>query len=117
MVAGEKAPGEVLAEISTELVKLHRRVYGRGPEKVKSFFADETVICLLYGGLTVAERTLIAEGHVEAVHRLRRGAREAMEAPAKTIVEKASGCPVIAYMGEIHPGLDLTVEVFVLEET
>ena len=116
-MAGEKAPGEVLAEISTELVKLHRRVYGRGPEKTKCFFADETVICLLYGGLTVAERTLIAEGQTEAVHRLRRNAREAIEAPAKTIVEKASGRRVIAYMGEIHPDLDLTVEVFVREET
>jgi uncharacterized protein YbcI len=115
-LAGEKAPGEVLAEISTELVKLHRRIYGRGPEKVKSFFADDTVICLLYGGLTVAERTMIAEGQTEAVHLLRRNAREAMEAPAKTIVEKASGRRVIAYLGEIHPGLDLTVEVFVLEE-
>ena len=75
------------------------------------------MICLLYGGLTVAERTLIAEGQTEAVHRLRRNAREAMEVPAKTIVEKASGCPVIAYMGENHPDLDLTVEVFVREET
>jgi len=32
-------------------------------------------------------------------------------------VEKASGRRVIAYMGEIHPDLDLTVEVFVREET
>ena len=105
-----------MAEISTELVKLHRRVYGRGPEKVKSFFAEDTVVCLLQGGLTVAERTLVAEGQVEAVHRVRRDARKAMEAPAKTIVEKATGRKVIAYMSEIRPDADLAFEVFVLEE-
>jgi len=115
-VPAKEVSGEVLAGISTKLVQLHHRVFGRGPTTAKSFFVDEdTVVCLLRGGLTTVEKTLVDEDDVDAVHRLRRDRREAMKRPAKDIVEKATGRRVTASISEIRPEADLAMEVFVLE--
>jgi uncharacterized protein YbcI len=114
-LGAEEVPGEVLAEISTELVKLHHRVYGRGPTRAQTFSREDTVVCLLGEVLTTPERTLVAEGHVDAVNRLRSDLHETMEGPAKTIVEEATGRTVIAYISAVRPDADLAVEVFVLE--
>ena len=65
--------------------------------------------------MTTAEQSLVDAGDLDAVHRLRRDARDAVGARAKAIVEEATGHRVSAYMCEIHPDADLVVEVFVLE--
>jgi uncharacterized protein YbcI len=111
----DETHGEVLAAISTELVRLHYRFYGKGPHKAKSFFVDDTVLCLLRGGLTTAERTLVDEGNANGVRRLRDDLGKAMDAPAKAIVSKATGRRVIARVSQVQPDVDLAVEVFVLE--
>src|SRR4051794_25276882 len=54
------------------------------------------------GGLTTAEQSLVDAGDLDAVHRLRRDARDAVSARAKAIVEEATGHRVSAYMSEIH---------------
>jgi uncharacterized protein YbcI len=111
----EKPSGRVLAEISTELVQLHHRLYGKGPTKAKSYVVDDTVVCLLRGGLTPAEQTLVDEDDATAVRRLRGDLHKAMEEPAKAIVSKATGRNVIARISQVQPDADLAVEVFVLE--
>ncbi|HEX3263509.1 MAG TPA: Na-translocating system protein MpsC family protein, partial [Solirubrobacterales bacterium] len=57
--------GEALARISTGLVQLHSRYYGKGPTKAKTHLVDDTVVSILRGGFTPAERTLIDEGDVD----------------------------------------------------
>jgi uncharacterized protein YbcI len=42
------------ASISTGLVQLHRQYYGKGPTKAKTYFVNDTVICILEGGFTTA---------------------------------------------------------------
>ena len=111
----DEIQGGVLAEISTELVRLHHRFYGKGPNKAKSFFVDDTVLCLLRGALTTAERTLVEEGNPNGVRRLRDDLGKAIDAPAKAIVSKATGRRVIARVSQFQPDVDLAVEVFVLE--
>ena len=112
---GSELSGHVLAEISTELVGLHHRVYGKGPSKAKSYFVDDTVVCLLRGGLTTVEQTLVDKDDATAVQRLRGDLDKAMEEPAKAIVSKATGRKVIARISQVQPDVDLAVEVFVLE--
>jgi uncharacterized protein YbcI len=51
----------MLAEISTGLVSLHRKYYGKGPTKAKSYLVNDSV-CMLRGGFTTVERTLIDDG-------------------------------------------------------
>jgi uncharacterized protein YbcI len=117
MTHGSAVRGEVMARISTGLVQLHSRYYGKGPTKAKTHLVNDTVICILRGGFTTVERTLIEDGDVDAVYDIRRSFQRAMEDPFKTVVEEATGRKVIAYMSQIHADPDLAVELFVLEST
>ena len=97
------------------MVSLHRRFYGKGPTKAKTYAVDDTVICLLEGGFTTVERTLIDEHEVEAVLQIRKSFQRAMEDQFTAVVEQALSRKVIAYMSQIHADPDLAVELFVLE--
>src|SRR5262245_63514974 len=97
------------------MVSLHRRFYGKGPTKAKTYAVNDTVIVVLEGGFTTVERTLIEEHDVEAVLQVRRSFQRAMEGQFTEVVEDALGRKVIAYMSQIHADPDLAVELFVLE--
>jgi uncharacterized protein YbcI len=105
----------MLAHISTGLVQLHARFYGKGPTKAKTHLVDDTVVCILRGGFTTVERTLLDTGEVESVYQMRRSFQQAMEDEFRQIVESATGRKVIAYMSSIHVDPELAVELFVLE--
>jgi uncharacterized protein YbcI len=109
------ASGEMLARISTDLVQLHSRFYGRGPTKAKTHLVDDTVFCVLGGGFTTVERTLLDTGEAESVFQMRLSFQQAMDREFRRIVEEATGRGVIAYMSSIHVDPDLAVELFVLE--
>src|SRR6476469_4703558 len=109
--------GDELAEVTKGMISLHRRFYGKGPTKAKTYAVNDTVICVLEGGFTTVERTLIAENHVEAVLQVRRSFQRAMESQYTAVVENTLGRKVIAYMSQIHADPDLAVELFVLEPT
>jgi uncharacterized protein YbcI len=114
---GQQARGEVLASISTGLVQLHSRYYGKGPTKAKTYMVDDMVICTLRGGFTTVERTLIEQGEPEAVRSIRRSFQRAMEGEFTRVVEEATARKVIAFMSEVHEDPDIDVEIFVLEPT
>ena len=111
----ESARGEVMARISTGLVQLHSQYYGKGPTRAKTYLVNDTVVCVLRGGFTTVERTLIDNGHADTVYDMRRSFQAAMEVQFRGIVEEATGRKTIAYMSQIHQNPDLAVEIFVLE--
>ena len=115
MTDGQPRLGGGLAEVTKGMVSLHRRFYGKGPTKAKTYAVNDTVICVLEGGFTTVERTLIDEHDVEAVLQIRRSFQRAMEGEFTEVVESALGRKVIAYMSQIHADPDLAVELFVLE--
>jgi uncharacterized protein YbcI len=107
--------GLAAAAISNRLVQLHKEYYGRGPTKAKTYLVDDTVICILQGGFTVVERTLIDNGKAEAVRDIRREFQSSMEGRFKQVIKEATGREVVAYMSQIHSDPDIAVELFVLE--
>jgi uncharacterized protein YbcI len=109
------ARGETLAAISTGLVQLHSRYYGKGPTKAKTHLVNDTVVVILRGGFTTVERTLLDTGQAESVYQMRRSFQQAMEDEFRRVVEEATGRTVIAYMSSIHVDPELAVEIFVLE--
>ena len=109
------AKGEMLARISTELVQLHSRYYGKGPTKAKTHLVDDTVLCLLRGGFTTVERTLIGTGQQASVLQMRHSFQEVMEDEFRNVVEEATGRKVIAYMSMVHAAPELAAELFMLE--
>jgi uncharacterized protein YbcI len=112
---GQPRLGAELAEVTKGMISLHRRFYGKGPTKAKTYVVNDTVICVLEGGFTTVERTLIEEKDVEAVLQVRRSFQRAMESHFTEVVENALGRRVVAYMSQIHADPDMAVELFVLE--
>ena len=115
MTDSQPGLGVELAEVTKGMISLHRRFYGKGPTKAKTYAVNDTVICVLEGGFTTVERTLIDEQDVEAVLQIRRSFQRAMEGQFTEVVENSLGRKVIAYMSQIHADPDLAVELFVLE--
>jgi uncharacterized protein YbcI len=72
------------------------------------------VVCILRGGFTTVERTLLDTGDIESVYQMRRSFQQAMEIEFTRVVEEATDRQVIAYMSSIHADPDLAVELFVL---
>lgn len=103
--------------ISSQVVSLHKQFYGKGPVKAKAFLVDDTVLCVLEGGFTIVERTLIDEGREQTVHDMRRSFQAAMEKRFTAIVEEALGRTVRAYVSQVHTDPDVAIELFLLEPT
>ena len=107
--------GETLAEISNALVGLHKRYYGKGPVRAKTFLIDNAVLCLLEGGFTIVERTLIDTGRDQIVRDLRHNFQLAMQDQYTDVVESRLGRKVVAYLSQVHTDPDIAVELFMLE--
>jgi uncharacterized protein YbcI len=108
------ASGDVRTAISDGLVALLKEYYGRGPEKTKTYVHDDLVVCLLRGGFTRVEQTLLEGGHGDDVIRQRMVFQEVMRARFEQVVEAATGRTVIGFMSGNQQDPDMICEVFVL---
>src|SRR5262249_1254971 len=89
--------------------------YGKGPTKAKTHMINDTVVCVLRGGFTTVERTLLDTGERDSVYQMRRSFQQGMEKDFRQVVEDATSRKVMAYMSSVHTDPDLAVELFVLE--
>lgn len=107
--------GEELTAISDGLVALLKEYYGRGPTQTKSYYQDDLVVCLLRGGYTQVEQTLLDGGRGSAVIEQRMAFQELMRERFEEVIEKATGRKVIGFMSGNQQEPDMMCEVFVLE--
>ena len=112
-----RSHGDVLTAVSTGLVSLLKEFYGKGPSGAKSYYEDDLVVCVLRGGFSRVEQTLIDGGRAAAVIQQRMEFQELMRERFVGVVEQATGRSVIGFMSgnEQHP--DLMCEVFILAPT
>jgi uncharacterized protein YbcI len=108
--------GAVRARISTEMVRLHREYYGRGPTKARVYSEDDLVVVVLEETFTPAEKTLIARGEADGIQDIRRRFQRAMADQFRSIVEQATGRAVRSFMSETDLDNDISVEIFLLGE-
>jgi uncharacterized protein YbcI len=109
-------PGRsVEAQISNAMVGLKKEFYGRGPTKAKTYVNDHYVFCILEGGLTRNEETLLAAGEHDLVRRYRLRFQEVMAAPTTEAVERITGRKVIGYHSQIVFDPEHGFEIFVLD--
>jgi uncharacterized protein YbcI len=111
----ELAPGDVRTKISDGIVALLKEFYGRGPEQSKTYVNGDLVVCLLRGGFTPVEQTLLDGGHGEDVIRQRMAFQDVMRERFESVVEDATGRKVVGFMSGNHQEPDMLCEVFVLE--
>jgi uncharacterized protein YbcI len=109
--------GDVLTAISDGLVSLLKEFYGRGPTQAKSYFQDDLVVCILRGGFTRVEETLLDGGRGEAVIEQRMAFQEMMRSRFEAVVEEATGRTVIGFMSGNQQDPDMMCEVFILDPT
>jgi uncharacterized protein YbcI len=107
--------GRVLADISNSMVGLHRRYYGRGPTRAKTYIHEDYVFCVLEDIFTTVEQTLIGAGELQRVRDTRLKFQDAMESEFRGAVEEHTGRKVRAFLSQTHVDPDLTVELFLLE--
>jgi uncharacterized protein YbcI len=107
--------GSIASQISREIVRLHAKLYGRGPTKAKTFLADEYALCVLEEVFTPAEKTLIRAGNPAQVHATRAAFQDAVEPDFVELVIAATGRNVRAFVSQIHIETDTAVELFLFE--
>ena len=107
--------GQVLTEISDGMVALLKEYYGRGPSQAKSYYHDDLVVCLLRGGFTRVEQTLLEGGRTAAVIQQRMEFQEVMRDRFVAVIEGATGRRVIGFMSGNQQKPDMICEVFILD--
>lgn len=115
--APPSAPGDVLTAISDGMVGLLKEFYGRGPTKAKSYYQDDLVVCVLKGGFSRVEQTLLEGGRTQAVIQQRMEFQELMRERFTDVITHATGRPVIGFMSGNQQAPDLMCEVFILGPT
>src|SRR3954452_16893922 len=108
--------GEMRAEISREMVRLHAEYYGKGPTKAKTYIVDDLVAVVLEETFTRAERTLVDRGEKEAIQQIRRRFQQQMADEFRSVVEQATGRKVRTFLSETNLEHDVSVETFLLAE-
>jgi uncharacterized protein YbcI len=109
--------GAVVTAISDGLVGLLKEFYGRGPTAAKSYYSDDLVVCLLRGGFSRVEETLLEGGRGAAVIQQRMEFQEMMRERFEEIIEQATGRKVIGFMSGNQQAPDIMCEVFILDPT
>jgi uncharacterized protein YbcI len=113
-VQTERRPG-LLAEISNAIVGLKKEFYGKGPTKAKTYINDNYVFCVMQGGITRNEETLIAAGEEMLVREYRLRFQEAMADATTEAIERLTGRKVMGYHSQIVFQPEHAFEIFVLD--
>jgi uncharacterized protein YbcI len=109
--------GDVLTAISDGMVALLKEFYGRGPTRTKSYYEDDLVVCVLRGGFSRVEQTLLEGGRGAAVIQQRIEFQELMRGRFEEVIEHATGRQVIGFMSGNQQHPDMMCEVFILAPT
>ena len=109
--------GDLLTAISDGMVGLLKEFYGRGPTRAKSYYEDDLVVCMLRGGFSRVEQTLLDGGRGAAVITQRMEFQEVMRERFDAVIEEATGRRVIGFMSGNQQDPDMMCEVFILAPT
>src|SRR3954447_12248358 len=108
--------GTMRATVSREIVRLQAEYYGKGPSKAKTYIVDDLVVVVLEESFTRAEKTLSERGEREAIQHIRRRFQQQMAESFTSIVERATGRRVRAFLSETDIEHDVSVETFLLAD-
>jgi uncharacterized protein YbcI len=107
---------DVTLEISNEMVRLYKDLFGRGPARARTHFAGpDTVICSLERTLTPAEQSMVSLGEHQRLRETRMFFQHAREGDFREAVARVTGRNVVAFVSGIDTTADVSCEVFYLE--
>jgi uncharacterized protein YbcI len=102
--------------VSNAMTGLKKEFYGKGPDRVRTYFNDSFIFCVLEGGLTRNEQTLLDNDEAELVRTVRIRFQAAMTKPVTEAIEQITGRTVLGYHSQIVFDPTITFEVFALDK-
>jgi len=115
MAAPSHARGELLVTLSNRIVAIYKELYGKGPVKVRSWYLDDVVLCVLRGGLTRSEQTFVEIGRGDRVVLQRESFHDVAAPIFMQAVEEVVGRRVETVLDATDEDQDVTTLVFLLE--
>jgi uncharacterized protein YbcI len=101
--------------ISSAITSAMSRFYGKGPERARTHFCDDNVVCVLEGGLTASEETLLTAGGDDVIRDYRQKFQAVVAAELIRTVAEITGREVLTYHSQILFRPTRTFEMFVLD--
>jgi uncharacterized protein YbcI len=103
-------------QISNEMVRLYKEMFGRGPTRSRTHFAGpDTIVSTLEDSLTQTERNMVAMGEHHRLRDIRMFFQYASEAEFREAVERLTGRKVRAFVSGMDTVNDVATEIFYLE--
>ena len=103
------------ARVSHAVVKAMKDLYGRGPTHAKTYLNDEYVFCVMSGGMTRDEETMIRGGQQAAVREYRLRFQSVIAPELIRRVEDVLERRVVTYHSQVLFDPDRLIEIFVLD--
>ena len=105
-----------LMQVSSAMTLIYKEQFGRGPERVRSFYAGpDSLVCFLENTLTPVERTLATIGEQQRLRDMRMLFQYAAEDEFRSAIEQITGRKVLAFVSGIDVRADVASELFTLE--
>jgi uncharacterized protein YbcI len=106
---------ETSLEISNEMVRLYKQLFGRGPGRARTYFAGpDVIVCSLEQTLTPAERTMVEMGEHQRLRETRLFFQHAREDDFREAVERITDRRVRGFISGTDTTEDVSCEVFYL---
>jgi uncharacterized protein YbcI len=90
---------------------------GKGPVDCRAYLDRDLVVLVLTGGYSAGEQTLFEDGKWHDVRDARQAWQDGMEERFTQAIEQLTHRTVKAFMSASHQDPDVSVELFVLDET
>jgi uncharacterized protein YbcI len=103
-------------EIAQAIVALHRRFYGRGATKARTYFVDDHLLIVELRDIFITvEQSLVAKGQEATVRATRQTFQSAMRDEFIHVVEELTGRRVDNYESVVFVHPQMALEIFMLE--
>jgi uncharacterized protein YbcI len=115
--AAQRGSAGLREEITRSVVRLYKEYIGHGPTKARTYIDDDLVVCVLQGGFSRAERTLLDHGRTGAVLDQRHALDEALRQPLSDMIERLVERRVVGFTSAVQADGELSTVVFLLGPT
>ena len=106
---------EVDGRLATAIVKRYRDRFGRGPTSARAHVGRDFAVVILGSAQTEVERSLVAQGEMDAVELLRRRIRQLAADEFCATTEEVVGRKVLGMLGDHNAVANTTALVFLLD--
>jgi uncharacterized protein YbcI len=116
-----KTQGEIEAAICTGIARFEQEYMGRGPKDIHAHLIGDLVVVRLQGVLTAAEQQLVkslpAEKGRDLLKQVRTHLIETARPVMETMIQEATGVPVMSLHHDISTATGEEVVLFTLAES